>query len=120
MAEAFVSVKRLQKFLESEEMHGMIKNGMPRTEDNFGSIISVKELTANWPTAKEKCFENKGMSDDEINGMSVKRNGLHNTLSNINVNIRRGSLVGIVGPVGAGKCNKKNQNLLSMCNVLLL
>lgn len=115
MAEAFVSVKRLQNFLESEEMHGMIKNGIPTTEDNSDSMISVKDLTANWPTAKEKCFENKGMSDDEINEMSVKTNGLHNTLSNINVNIRRGSLVGIVGPVGAGKCNMKNQNIYCRC-----
>ncbi|KAG4076114.1 hypothetical protein HA402_011460 [Bradysia odoriphaga] len=107
IAEAFVSVKRLQNFLLSEEMNGMIKNEKPATEDNVDNVISIVNLTANWPAAKEKNSKSKKVSDLEVEELSLKRHEQtteqQDTLCKINVNVRQGSLVGIVGPVGSGK-----------------
>lgn len=107
LAEAFVSVKRLQKFLESDEMHEMIANKTDPTEAD-GNVIAVTNLTANWTAAEteSKSKKTKAMkSEDDSENISLKGNeqsGQHNTLDKIDVNIKKGSLVGIVGPVGSG------------------
>lgn len=97
LAEAYVSVKRLQSFLECDEMHDMITN---ETDTTDADAISVSDLTANW-SVKENSVKSKTGED-----ISLKRNEQlseqHETLSKINLNIRKGSLVGIVGPVGSG------------------
>lgn len=103
LAEAYVSVKRLQSFLESDEMHETITNEKDTTEAD-GNAIEVTNLTANW-TVKENDLKSK-VGDDEVEEISLRRNeqlsGQQNTLTKIDVNIRKGSLVGIVGPVGSG------------------
>lgn len=101
LSEAYVSVKRLQSFLESDEMNDTITKEKDTTD---ADVISVTDLTANW-TVKET--NPKSNTDEEtIEEISLQKNeqlsGQHDTLHKINVNIKKGSLVGIVGPVGAG------------------
>lgn len=101
LAEAYVSVKRLQSFLESDEMHDMITNETDTTETD---AISVSDLTANWSVKQNYAKSKTG--EDTVEEVSLKGNeqlsAQHDTLSKINVNISKGSLVGIVGPVGSG------------------
>lgn len=108
LAEAYVSVKRLQSFLECDEMHAMITNEKDPAEadddDDDDDVISVQNLTANW-TIKENNLKSK-LGEDTVEEISLRKNeqlsGRHSTLHKINVNIKKGSLVGIVGPVGSG------------------
>ena len=107
IAEAFVSVKRLQKFLEAEEMHQMTANVQSSGTDDV-NVITTTNLKANWTTCTENnVMESSAKDDDAVEEISLQKNAeasvQHDTLDTINVNIRKGSLVGIVGPVGSGK-----------------
>lgn len=96
IAELFVAVKRLQQFLLNEEfVPASHLNG-----NNNGNFINNKialnmhNLTAKW---------NSASSD--------------NTLTNINLSVPRGNLVGVIGPVGSGKSSML-QAVLSMCDYI--
>ncbi len=107
IAECFVSIKRLQKFLEAEEMLQMIANVQSSVTDDVNAITTTN-LTANWTTGKEdNVMESSAKDDDAVEEISLQKNVeasvQHDTLDTITVNIRKGSLVGIVGPVGSGK-----------------
>lgn len=113
LAEAFVSVKRLQNFLEADEMHQMITNEtiqQQKTTNVENEAISVVNLTANWSTGKSNdniAYKmTPGDEDDAIEEISLRKREQstrqHDTLNTITVNIKKGSLVGIVGIVGAG------------------
>ncbi|XP_048505778.1 probable multidrug resistance-associated protein lethal(2)03659 isoform X2 [Athalia rosae] len=83
VAEALISVKRLQKFLMLDETE---KSPCTLGQFNFKQTgyappaIQLKNVTARWGS------DNK-----------------ENTLSNLNINIKPGQLVAIIGQVGVGK-----------------
>ncbi|XP_044751806.1 ATP-binding cassette subfamily C member 4-like [Coccinella septempunctata] len=82
VAELLVAVKRLQQFLTNDEY---IFTDPPPNNNDFRSVsddidLCLKDVTAKWNIAS---------SDD--------------TLKNISISVRRGELLGIIGPVGSGK-----------------
>lgn len=89
LSEAFVSIKRLQEYLLNEEFVSAINN-TKESSTNSDTMISVQDFTAKW-----NC------------------NSTENTLTNINLIIPKGNLVGIIGPVGSGKSSLL-QAILSM------
>lgn len=109
LAEAYVSVKRLQKFLQYDEIeHSGNEGGVsePNEADNVG--ISVRNLNATWTTdeneSKSKNFEDAsetvGLEEENLLNQ-------HYTLNEINVSVKKGSLIGIVGPIGSGTTIKR-------------
>lgn len=111
LAEAYVSVKRLQKFLQYDEIeHSGNEGGVsePNEADNVG--ISVRNLNATWTTdeneSKSKNFEDAsetvGLEEENLLNQ-------HYTLNEINVSVKKGSLIGIVGPIGSGTTIKRKR-----------
>lgn len=78
LAELNVSIRRIQNFLENEDVKGNEDSTMENAEEQKG--VFIKNVTAKWDYS---------ISD--------------NTLSNINVEFSKGQLVAIVGSVGSGK-----------------
>lgn len=82
IAELFVAIKRLQEFMMNEEFTAIVKpqnnNGKKITSEK--DLINIKNMTVKW----------KASSTDTA-------------LSDINMNVARGELIGIIGPVGSGK-----------------
>lgn len=83
-AEALVSIERIQDYLmlesHDEKSHGLTQKTDSSSIDNNSQAILLKEIEANWDSTKES-----------------------NTLQNINIDIKKGQLCAIIGPVGAGK-----------------
>lgn len=97
LAEAYVSVKRLEKFLKSDEIDQKVKakDEMLGVDD---VAISVSNLRANWITVE------KDSKVEPVQGTLEKENLLSQryTLDQINLNVKKESLVGIIGAVGSG------------------
>ncbi|XP_063700314.1 ATP-binding cassette sub-family C member 4-like [Culicoides brevitarsis] len=119
IAEAFVSIKRIKKFLEYEEKESeklkhdekylkeIHENGdlkLKTVENNGNSdlppkiALSMRNVTAKWDAVHEQGFKN----DSKIEVADVKDES-RLTLDSININIPKGKLIGVVGAVGAGK-----------------
>lgn len=143
IAEALVAMKRLEKFLNYEEkLETAIlspKERLLREFDlNGGAVeekqkliesetqlppniaISVKNATAQWPNVKEsdmsKKLHNKSLgkqANKAIKDDSTEENIGHLTLNNINVEFKKGILIGVVGHVGAGKVMLKHYNIVN-------
>lgn len=83
-AEALVSLRRIQDYLmlesHDEKSRGLTQKIDTSSVDNNSTAILLKEVDANWDNTKEA-----------------------NTLQKINIDIRKGQLCAIIGPVGAGK-----------------
>lgn len=82
VAELFVAIKRLQEFLVNEEYHALVRPSN-NNDSKFvlnKNMIYLKNVTVKWSA-----------------------NSTDTALSNINLNINRGKLIGIIGPVGSGK-----------------
>lgn len=87
VAEVLVAIKRLQQFLlneEFEDMHVIDNN------ENHDNNISNKKTT--------KCSLN-------IQNASAKwnENSAENTLTDLTLEVEKGQLIGVIGPVGSGK-----------------
>ncbi|KAJ8957037.1 hypothetical protein NQ314_006614 [Rhamnusium bicolor] len=82
IAELFVTISRLEGFMMNHEFEPVvsIQNINHPTLSLNKNAVSLKNLTAKW-----------NATSDEI------------ALNNINLNVPKGSLTGIIGPVGSGK-----------------
>lgn len=90
MAELFVAIKRLQEFLMNEEFEDTSKSdnnndlnddkGNKSHKVNENISVELQNVTAKWNKTKSE-----------------------NALSDISVSVDKGSLLGIIGPVGSGK-----------------
>lgn len=135
IAEALVSFRRLQNFLEYEEKDAL---NSPLTSVHLSTLnnsdkepkvspklaadeaLLVENMTARWISiakleekiAKSKTLDKGAKSHGKSNGKSAEPDGerpaendvwKQATLDGINVRVKRGSLVGIVGAVGSGK-----------------
>lgn len=120
VAEARVAFRRLQNFLEREEkeyedlrvnqgFNPEVTDEKPPPQLQDGEAVVIKDLTARWvPLSRILEHEkvaliygkptNNGKPGDVDNTIWKLP-----TLNNINVNIKKGSLIGIVGQVGSGK-----------------
>ncbi|KAG6828729.1 hypothetical protein H0H92_006917 [Tricholoma furcatifolium] len=79
--EAIVSVKRLSEFLNAEELQGDARKiVMSPTLTEGDEVLSIKDADFSW-----------------------EKNAVEPTLEGINLTVRKGELVGVLGRVGAGK-----------------
>lgn len=133
IAEALVAFRRLQNFLEYEEKDDLNKKfieGLSNGDEKLkpdstlqpDEAVVIRNLTARWiPLSKlengiaaHKLAIQNGIKKNghkENNGNNLKMEETRKetdawklpTLQNISVNIKKGTLVGIVGHVGSGK-----------------
>ncbi|XP_055676611.1 ATP-binding cassette sub-family C member 4-like [Lutzomyia longipalpis] len=124
IAEVLVALKRLRKFLMYEERDEPnrkqrivkdMKNGGPpdiaRIHSSYDDpsrkyLVSLKNATAKWqmperPVDKKSSSQKEKEASEGYSGGSVEF--VAPTLDNICLDCKKGSLIGIVGPVGAGK-----------------
>lgn len=98
IAEAYVSVKRLQHFLDCDEINPQIVTNnieIPETDD---VAVSVTNLKAKWIIGDLAPVKIHSITDSLV----AKDHSQEYTLDQINLNFKRGSLIGIVGSVGSG------------------
>lgn len=121
IAEALVAFRRLQNFLEYEEKDAcsleylkMAEIGLELKDDKKsnrngmeGNAVLIKNATARWiPLSKinaKKDGEKKGKKSDSNGtvGEKVENETWQNpTLDSVNIDFKKGMLIGIVGPVG--------------------
>ena len=94
-----VSVKRLNKFLNSDETTPYVQRKVDKV-----NAITVTKATFNWEQVPDHMTSNATTGEASFtNGHSSSPSGAPITLSNINLTIPKGSLVAVVGVVGAGK-----------------
>lgn len=82
IAELFVAIKRLEEFMRNEEFVPVsyLQNNNNSNYIIDKNAISLKQVTAKW-----------NASSTDI------------ALKNISLNVSKGKLIGIIGPVGSGK-----------------
>lgn len=82
VAELFVAIKRLQEFMLNEEFEAISKPPIRRDPVYTAEkeALKLKDLTVKW---------NERLSDT--------------ALDNITLKVNKGSILGIIGPVGSGK-----------------
>lgn len=100
MAEALVAVRRLQNLLEYEEQCPIQSSEEVNATLNKNDAVSIVNLTARWVPKfqnKDKVFYKSPDNKSSQLPPTVA------TLRDLNVTIKKGMLVGIVGPVGSGK-----------------
>lgn len=81
IAEALVAIKRLQQFLMYDEFVS-IKDSINNNERNNDkqAAVLLRSLTAKWDAKNPE-----------------------NALASLNLNLEKGQLLGVIGPVGSGK-----------------
>lgn len=108
-AETLVAFKRLQMFLEYEEKDAENKTVAIETEklEARGLAILMKSVSAGWTIATKETGKTKKISKKVGSyKMDNRSNGIDSrplTLQEINLELPKGKLIGIIGPVGAGK-----------------
>ncbi|XP_034950064.1 probable multidrug resistance-associated protein lethal(2)03659 [Chelonus insularis] len=109
VAEASVSIKRLENFMMYSEIHQDTKNTMDNTEIN----------SMNGEKKNDNDIKDSKVDSEQINldDGSVKLSNVYakwldsdreDTLRNININLKPGQLVAVVGQVGSGKTSLLN------------
>ncbi|CAG9578746.1 unnamed protein product [Danaus chrysippus] len=118
LTEAWVSIKRIQKLLDLRDMDLEYYYDRLNTNRDEDKIIILKNATFTWAKPSvwkkvaSKSKKNKGKSKknlskrlDRTNSESSQDGTIHEPfkLKDISLEIGKGELIGIVGPVGSGK-----------------
>lgn len=127
IAEAWVSFKRLQKFLEYEEKDESLKASKQRFPQDFDVdknskekanmngdvggvpqdvLVQLKNVTARWSDPIQQEIDPKtGKPLKKSMGSEKRINESEEspTLNNVSIDFEKGKLIGIIGSVGAGK-----------------
>ncbi|KAF8946622.1 hypothetical protein BGZ52_008572 [Haplosporangium bisporale] len=103
--DAFVSCKRIEEFLLSEDLAPL-----PPIVPKHPYALSIKDADFYWDQQPSNWSDTEGASKDAaeeqqslLSGQEDPDTGDINFLRNIDLDIPRGSLVAIIGPVGSGK-----------------
>lgn len=109
LAESYVSVKRLQQFLQCDEVNHVISLDEKVLSEADNIAISVTDLKAKWDMNKKDLESEKGQCTTE-KGILEKENLFSQrlTLDQINLCVKKGSLIGVIGPVGSGNSSVGN------------
>ncbi|XP_078047115.1 putative multidrug resistance-associated protein lethal(2)03659 [Augochlora pura] len=114
IAEAMVSIKRLEKFMMYDEVEAHGKKKEKKVNSNTENNKSdMNGITKDWNDATNKTDKsnlNNGESCVMLKNVNAKwiLDDEENTLKNINIELKRGELLAIVGQVGAGKTSLLN------------
>lgn len=110
-AEMLISIKRLQNFLMYEEKESQEAN--PSKSDKKAANIYKKVIITNENLSSVNTkYNGNGNRSPELNNIGIIVNNAtakwtnaqtENSLENINLTVIPGRLVGVIGPVGAGK-----------------
>ncbi|XP_022162516.1 probable multidrug resistance-associated protein lethal(2)03659 [Myzus persicae] len=109
LAEMLISIKRIQTFLLQDEKHELVEPSLSKPEATSKNSIEMLNFNSDHFATNKNCNEedidqscNFGI---DILNASAKwiHNQPDNSLNNINLTVRPGRLVAIIGPVGAGK-----------------
>jgi ATP-binding cassette subfamily C (CFTR/MRP) protein 4 len=125
VSEVYVSIQRIQCYLESTEQQQQHRRsistnsikGTPKTIEEFSNnvVISMEQVTSYWDTITKTnyTYTNTNTTNDSLNqadasSTNVVEQSTSNSLpivalDKINLELRRGQLCCIIGPVGAGK-----------------
>lgn len=109
ISETIAAFRRLQNFLDYEEKGNHIESSEGEKKlESPQMVVSVKGLTANWVKFTKEIEKGERTEDEQpmlANGIKLKEYNHWRppTLHDINLEIPKGKLIGIVGPVGAGK-----------------
>jgi ABC-type multidrug transport system fused ATPase/permease subunit len=93
LAEGKVSLERLTKFLLADEVTGYVEK---ESSDGDRTSIRVQDASFAWTNTASTIASSSTLSGAQ----EVKVRG---RLADINLNVRKGELVAIVGPTGSGK-----------------
>ncbi|KAG6455079.1 hypothetical protein O3G_MSEX009011 [Manduca sexta] len=120
LTEAWVSIKRIQKLLDLPDMDMEVYYDRVNTNRDEDKIIIFKNATFSWvnPSKQRKSVskskKNKGKSKKRLTRVSIQRSDSTSSsealvqdepfsLKDISLEIGKGELVGITGPIGSGK-----------------
>nr|XP_034300520.1 multidrug resistance-associated protein 4 isoform X1 [Crassostrea gigas] len=92
------SLKRIQSFLTVEDMKVFSESeGTTKSMEKEGVSISIRDMTASWLGIHPQ--DNEGVADKLLNQEMSEAF----SLKNINLEVKKGELLAVVGPVGSGK-----------------
>lgn len=119
IAEVLVAIKRLQTFMTFEERDMNRKETRDKFLNEFGmngdktekeNLLENDELPGNVAVSIKNAFARwvpltKEMEIPQLNGHESSKSHDWNspTLNNLNIDFKKGLLIGVIGPVGAGK-----------------
>ena len=96
LAEGKPSLARLTKFFNSEEVVDYVERGDGDGEDGIhsDSVVAIKDGSFSWTCTSSTSIDN---TNEESSSSSSK------ILKNINLDVKKGELVAVIGSVGSGK-----------------
>jgi ATP-binding cassette subfamily C (CFTR/MRP) protein 4 len=106
LAENLVSVARMDKFMNLPEFEAAAEKGASNSSGPSGGVsILLQDMSATWadddnkaPVTQTTDGKQAAQSDNDSKSHSTR-----DTLSHINLEVKTGETVAIVGPVGCGK-----------------
>ncbi|XP_077869738.1 LOW QUALITY PROTEIN: ATP-binding cassette sub-family C member 10-like, partial [Saccoglossus kowalevskii] len=105
LMEAWVSMNRLQTFMDLQELNLCLYYEQGPSEEDIDTYVSIKKSSFHWEwhltTTDEKSTGDVQVTGDSNSALSV--DGRILKLTDINLEVRKGQLIGIIGRVGSGK-----------------
>lgn len=104
MIEAIVSVKRLSNFLRAGELQPDARKVVHKADGlHEGDEVCHRSASISPPAFVDMCAQVLNIRDGEFNWSSEQ---IESTLHGIDLTVKKGELVGVLGRVGAGKVSK--------------
>ncbi|VVC32361.1 ABC transporter type 1, transmembrane domain,ABC transporter-like,P-loop containing nucleoside triphosphate [Cinara cedri] len=107
LADMLISVKRIQNFLLNDEKMKQITS--QKAQDKSTNGVKLSKINGENAAINNKIIENHTQKSNDYGIVATNasakwiENQSENSLNNINLTVRPGRLVAIIGPVGAGK-----------------
>lgn len=101
ITEARVSFQKMEKFLLKPDMESTSNQHIP-VHNSGDAAVTMKSATFQWEDVEEGVDNSAFDNDKKANG-NAQDGAPAETLRNINMNVKKGKLIGICGSVGSGK-----------------
>lgn len=99
LMEGKISLSRLDRFFKAEEVQGYVLPAIPPNSAHAasGCVLAVNNASFAWTTTTTNT------ETTHSNSLSKREGESRGQLSNINLSIKKGELVAVIGPTGSGK-----------------